>query len=70
MALGPIRVAYDKSSTGDKAKLYVNVIHQIESLPKNNRIIGCDSNLVLNLDIDKKDGKLGTNMESQTLIIK
>ena len=35
---------------------FVDVIHQIESLPNDNRIIGGDFNLVLNLDIDKNAG--------------
>ena len=37
-------------------------------MPNDNRIIGGDFNLVLNLDIDKKGGKSSTHMESQTLI--
>ena len=52
----------------DNPEFYVNVIHQIESLPNDNRIIGGDFNLVLNLNIDKKGGKSSTHMKSQTLI--
>ena len=40
----------------DNPEFYVNVIHEIESLPNDNGIIGGDFNLVLNLDIDKKGG--------------
>ena len=40
----------------DNPEFYVDVIHKIGSLPNDNRIIGGDFNLVLNLDIDKKVG--------------
>ena len=52
----------------DNPEFYVDVIHQIESLPNDKRIIGGDFNLVLNVDIDKKGGNSTTNTKSQALI--
>ena len=52
----------------DTPDFFVNVLHGIESLPNDNRIVGGDFNLVLDLDLDKKGGIKSTNSKSQCLI--
>ena len=42
----------------DNADFYIEVIKHIESLPNDNRIIGGDFNLVLNILIDKNSGTM------------
>ena len=48
----------------DNPKFYTEVIQQIESIPNDNRIIGGDYNLVLDLEKDKKGGRRTTNKKS------
>lgn len=52
----------------DNPDFFINLIHNIESLPNDNRIIGGDFNLVLDLFMDKKGGRDITNQRSQTLV--
>ena len=52
----------------DNADFYIEVIQHVGSLPNDNRIIGGDFNLVLNILIDKKSGTMNTNKKSQILI--
>ena len=52
----------------DNADFYIEVIHHVESLPNDNRIIEGDFNLFLNILTDKKSGTMNTNKKSQILI--
>ena len=52
----------------DNADFYIEVIQHVESLPNDNKIIGGDFNLVLNILIDKKSGTMNINKKSQILI--
>ena len=52
----------------DNADFYIEVIQHVESLPNDDRIIGGDFNLVLNILIDKKSGTMNTNKKSQIWI--
>ena len=52
----------------DNPEFYTEAIQQIESIPNDNRIIGGDYNLVLDLEKDKKGGRRTTNKKSQILI--
>ena len=47
---------------------FINVIQLIDSLANAHQLIGGDFNLVLNLAIDKKDGKKVRHMNSQSLL--
>ncbi len=52
----------------DNPEFYIELIKLIESLPNDNRIIGGDFNLVLDLDKDKKGGNLTTNKKARNII--
>lgn len=52
----------------DSPEFYLDVIEQIETMANDNRIIGGDYNLVLNLDLDKRGGRYATNKNSQILL--
>ena len=52
----------------DNPEFYTEAIQHIESIPNDNRIIGGDYNLVLDLEKDKKGGRRTTNKKSQILI--
>ena len=52
----------------DDADFFIDLIHNIESLPNDNRIVGGDFNLVLDLTVDKRGGRNITKQMSQTLI--
>ena len=52
----------------DRPEFFVNVIHHIESLTNDNRIISGDLNLVLDIEMDKKGGLRTTNTKSQQVV--
>ena len=52
----------------DQPKFFENIINIIENIPNDNRVIGGDFNLVLNLDLDKKGGRHQTHNKSQAVI--
>lgn len=52
----------------DNPEFFIDVIHQIESIPNDNRIIGGDFNLILDLNLDKKGGQKSTHKKSCTLV--
>jgi len=52
----------------DDPTFFRHVITQIEATPNDNRIIGGDFNLVLNLDLDKKGGNRVTHSQSQLIL--
>jgi len=52
----------------DDPTFFRHVISQIEATPNDNRIIGGDFNLVLDLKLDKKGGNRVTNSQSQLIL--
>ena len=53
----------------DDPEFFKEVRNKIEGLPNDNRIIGGDINLVLNLDLDKKGGNYSTHTKAQKIVI-
>ena len=45
----------------DRPEYFENIIGIIENIPNDNRIIGGDFNLVLNLEMDKRGGRQQTH---------
>ena len=52
----------------DDPEFYVKTVQEIESIPNDNRIVGGDFSLVLDLDLDKYGGKKCTNKNAQTVV--
>ena len=52
----------------DDSDFYIKLIELIESLPNDNRLIGGDFNLVLDIDKDKKGGNLTTNKKARNIV--
>ena len=52
----------------DTPEFFLEIIEHIENFPNDNRIIGGDFNLVLNLEIDKNGGRLSTNLRARNTI--
>ena len=52
----------------DNSDFYIDFIEKIESIPQDNRIIGGDFNLVLEINIDKKGGLKTTHMKSKCVL--
>ena len=52
----------------DNPIFFTELIETIEKLPNDNRIIGGDFNLVLNVGVDKRGGTNRTNFQSQAVI--
>ncbi len=52
----------------DNPDFYIKLIELIESLPNDNRLIGGDFNLVLDIDKDKKGGNLTTNKKARNIV--
>ena len=48
----------------DNPDFYADMIHLIESIPNDNRIVGYDFNLVLDIEKDKK-GELKIQIKNQ-----
>ena len=53
----------------DSPEYFSSLRQKIESIPNNDRIIGGDYNLVLNLLLDKRGGKNTTHIRAQNLIL-
>ena len=52
----------------DNADFYINYVRLVESFPNDNRVIGGDWNLVLDIELDKIGGRPTTNKKSQEVI--
>ena len=53
----------------DSPEFIAEIIRHIESIPNDNRLIGGDYNLVLNLLLDKKGGRNTTHIKSQKKLL-
>lgn len=53
----------------DNPEFFRNIMGKIENMPNDNRILGGDFNLVLQLDVDKQGGRYATHRQAQEVLL-